>query len=92
MCVYKTKSAKSINCDAYALEVRKLNAAVVAHHYVFDVTAAIDKRPNLSSGFVRKLGQLASKLRRHDLMRRNTPGVKLRYPAKLICFQTRSVS
>ena len=42
MCVHATQTTKAIDRDTYALEIRKLNAAIVANHYVLDVAAAVD--------------------------------------------------
>jgi hypothetical protein len=47
-----TKTAKAIDSYAYAFEIRQLDTPVVAHHHMFDVPTAIDKRPDLSPGLV----------------------------------------
>jgi len=67
-------------------------AAIIAHHHVFNVAAAIDERTDLSTGLVRQLSKLTREFRRHDLVRSNAPGVELFYSAKLIRLEARGVS
>jgi hypothetical protein len=86
MSMDKAQAAEPIHGNTNALEVGQFNATIVADHYVFDVTASIYQRADLPPGLMRQLRQLAREFRRDDLVRRNTPGVELRYPAKLICF------
>jgi hypothetical protein len=87
-----TKTAEAIDSDAYAFEVRQLNAAIIAYHHMFYVTTTIDKRPNLSSGLVRQLGKLPGKFRSHDLVGSNSPCVELGDASELIWLETGSVA
>ena len=52
--MYTPKTAKPSRSNANAFEVGQLDAPVVAHHYVLDVTLAIDERADLSACFVRQ--------------------------------------
>ena len=36
-----TQATKTIDCDADALEIRKLNAAIVANHHIFHPAGAV---------------------------------------------------
>jgi hypothetical protein len=92
MGVHATQPTKAIDCDPNAFEVGKLDAAIVAHHHVFNVAAAIDERADLPACFVRQFGELTRKLRRQNLVRCNSPRVKLFYSAKLIRLEARGVS
>jgi hypothetical protein len=87
-----TEAAETGRRNSNAFEVGKFDASVIADHYVFNMAAAIDKRPDLSTGFVGQFGELARELRRHDLVRGNPPGVELFYSAKLIRLEARGVS
>jgi hypothetical protein len=80
------KATKPPSGHANAFEVWKFDAPVVADHDVLDVAFAIDQGADLSSGFVRKLGYLPSKFRRHNLVRRYASGIELFYPPQLIRF------
>ena len=87
-----TESPKTRDRNTNTLEVRKFDAAIIAHHHVFNVAAAIDKRSDLSTGLVRQFSKLTREFRRHDLVRSNAPGVELFYSAKLIRLEARGVS
>jgi hypothetical protein len=87
-----TKSAKAVDGYAYAFEIRQLDAPIVAHHHVFDVATSIDKRANLSPGFMREFGKLPCEFRRYDLVRGNSPGVELGDAAELIRLEPGSVA
>jgi hypothetical protein len=52
MSVYATQPTKTIDSDTNALEVRKLDSAIVTDHHVFDVATAIDECADLSSYLV----------------------------------------
>ena len=80
------KATKPAAGYANAFEVWKFDAPVIANHYVLDVAFAINQGADLSSGFVRKLGELPSKFRRHNLVRRYSSGIELFYPPQLIRF------
>ncbi|HEV7474129.1 MAG TPA: hypothetical protein VGN90_08770 [Pyrinomonadaceae bacterium] len=90
--MHTTKTTKTIDGNANAFEIGKLNATIIADHHVLNVAAAIDERSDLAACFVRQFGQLARKLRRQNLVRSYPPGVKLFYPAKLVGFEARGVS
>jgi hypothetical protein len=90
--VHASQAPEAIDGDSNAFEVRKFNAAVIADHDVFDVAAAINQRSDLPASLVRKLGKLSRKFRGQNLVRRDAPGVKLFYAAKLIRLEARSVS
>jgi hypothetical protein len=83
----KAQPAETVGGDAHAFQIRQFNTAVVAHHYVFNVTFAVDQRSNLTSRFVREFRQLAGKLRGDNLVRRNAPCVQLLNAAQLIGLQ-----
>ena len=50
--VHAAQTAKPINRRAHAFEIRQLNAPVVANHYVFNMSTAIDQRADLSACFM----------------------------------------
>jgi tetrahydromethanopterin S-methyltransferase subunit A len=52
MGVNAAQSAEAIYCDTNTLEVGKLNASIVTHHDVFNMSAAIDERADLSPNFM----------------------------------------
>src|SRR5882724_1617575 len=92
MCVYATQATKTIDGYPNALEIRKLNAAIVADHYIFHMAAAIDQRANLPARFMRQFRQLSSKFGRYDLPWRQSPRVQLRNSAQLVRLEARSIS
>jgi len=92
MSVHTTKATKAIYGDTDPFEIRQLDAPIVADHHVLDVTGAIDKRADLSTNFMGKLGELASEFGCEYLVRGNPPGVKLFDAAKLIWLEARGVS
>jgi hypothetical protein len=85
--VHATQTAKSSRGDANTLEVRQLDATVVAHHHVLNVTLAVDQGADLPSCFVGQLAKLARKLRGDDLIGRYAPSVQLFDAPQLIWFQ-----
>lgn len=80
------ESAKSTRSDAHAFEVGKLDAFVVADHYVLDVALAIDQRADLPACFMREFTQLSSEFRCNDLIGRYAPGIQLFDAPQLIGF------
>jgi hypothetical protein len=70
--------------DANTLEVRQLDAPVIAYHDVFDMALSIYQDTNLPACLVRKLRYLTSKFRGQNLTRRDTPRVEFLYSAQLI--------
>jgi len=86
MCVNATKTTKPSRSDANALEVRQLDATVVADHHVLDVALAIDESADLSACFVREFAKLAGEFVCDDLVWRYAPSVQLFYAPQLIWF------
>lgn len=84
--MYTSKTAKPPRRDAYAFEIRQLDTAVVTHHHILNVTLPVYQSADLSSCFVRQFAQLASKLRRDDLVWRYAPSVQLFDAPQLIWF------
>ena len=85
--MHATQTAKSSRSDANAFEVRQLDAPVVAHHHVLNVTLAVDESADLPSCFVGQFAKLACKLRCDDLIGRYAPSVQLFDAPQLICFE-----
>jgi hypothetical protein len=84
MSMNTAEPAESTGGHADTLEVRQLDAPVIAYHDVFDAALSIDQDSDLPTGFVRKLGYLPCKFGGQNLVRRDTPRVKLFYAAQLI--------
>ena len=87
-----TQTAKTIDGDTDTFKVRQLNPAMVANHHVFNVSAAIYQRADLSARLMRKFGELPRKFRRHNLVRGNAPSVKFFNATQLIGLEPSGVS
>jgi hypothetical protein len=79
-----TKPAEAPGRNADTLEVRQLDAPVIAYHHVFDMALPIYQSTDLPAGLVRKLGYLPGKLGRQNSVRRDTPRVEFLYATQLI--------
>jgi hypothetical protein len=92
MSMNTAEPAESASGHADTLEVRQLDAPVIAYHYVFDMALPIYQDTNLPTRLVRKLGYLPGKLGGQNLVRRDPPRVEFLYAAQLIGLQTQCVS
>jgi hypothetical protein len=69
MGVNTAQTPETVNRNASALEVWKLNATGIADHNMLYIALTIDQHADLPVSFVRKLAKLARKLWRDDLVR-----------------------
>lgn len=86
MSVDTAKSSEASRSNTDTFEVGQLDAAVISHCHVFDVTLAVYQYSDLPACFVGKLGDLPGKFGCHNLIRRDASGVELLYTAQLIRF------
>ena len=52
MRMYATQTAKAIDGDTNAFEIREFDPSIVTNHYVFNMPAAIDERADLPAYLV----------------------------------------
>jgi len=82
--MHTAEPSEAAGGHADTLEVRKLDAPVIANHDVFDMALPIYQDTNLPTCLVRKLGYLPGKFGGQNLIRRDTPRVEFLYAAQLI--------
>jgi hypothetical protein len=92
VCVDAAQAAKAVGGNARTAQVGQFDALGVADDDRFDIALAINERTDLPAGLVREFGDLAGKLRRYDLLRRDAPRVELFDATKLIGLETLRVA
>jgi len=82
----ESKTSQTEDSGPVSREIRDRNALLISHRYDFNRSSSANKNTDLSSDFVRKIGEKAGEFGSKNLFRRDPPSVNMFDPFNLIRF------